>query len=76
MTDPVWRPEEAARLLAEVYGGSLGEACDIDPVTKEELARAGRGVPRWPCQSLKFVSLQLPETLLGLTVYDLLPLVL
>ena len=47
MTDPVWHPEEAARLLAEVYGGSLGDASDIDPLTQEELARAGRrpGVP-------------------------------
>lgn len=40
MNKPIWSPAEAAWLLAEVYAGSLGEVCDIDPVTQEELVRA------------------------------------
>jgi hypothetical protein len=39
MSDPVWPPEKAAQLLAEVYAGSLGEGSDIDPATQAELAR-------------------------------------
>jgi hypothetical protein len=35
-----WSPEEAARLLAEVYAGSLGARSEFDPVKQEELARA------------------------------------
>ena len=40
MNSVIWSPAEAAWLLAEIYAGSLGEVCDIDPVTQEELARA------------------------------------
>jgi hypothetical protein len=40
MSEPVWSPVEAARLLVEVYAGSLGEPCDIDALAQEELARA------------------------------------
>ena len=40
MNSPVWSPEKAASLLTEVYAGSQGEACDVDPVTQEELVRA------------------------------------
>ena len=40
MDASVWFPEEAARLLEEVYAGSLGTVSDVGLVTQEELARA------------------------------------
>ena len=45
MTIPVRSAAKAARLLAEVYAGSQGEAYDVDPVTEEELARAMNANP-------------------------------
>lgn len=40
MNRPVWSPVEAAMLLADLYAGSLGEACDIDLVAQAKVARA------------------------------------
>ena len=42
-----WSPEEAARLLADVYAGHLRVESDIDPVKQEELARALNADPEY-----------------------------
>jgi hypothetical protein len=40
MSETVWSPAEAARLLAKLYAERQGELPQVDPVMQEELARA------------------------------------